>query len=127
MVADINLGGARETAAALRSVATHPDFRAEAVRMDVSQEDSVMGALSRTVGLFGRVDYCVHSAGVSCFPVSALARDSSERWLWGANVGDLLCSPTPARSPEGRPTPSRRPASPTSSACSRSTCTGPSS
>lgn len=65
MVADLNLDGAKETAAALKSVATHPEFSAEAVRIDVSQEDSVRDAVSHMVKVFGRIDYSVHSAGVS--------------------------------------------------------------
>ncbi|KAK7937367.1 uncharacterized protein PG986_014235 [Apiospora aurea] len=45
-------------------VAAHPDFRAEAMRVDVSQEDSVRDAVSHMTGLFGRIDYSVHCAGV---------------------------------------------------------------
>ncbi|KAK7909181.1 hypothetical protein PG985_015059 [Apiospora marii] len=84
MVADINLDGAKETAAALKSVATHPEFRAEAVRMDVSQEDSVQSAISHTVELFGRIDYCVHSAGVpggASDPIAAASFPDFKRLL----------------------------------------------
>ncbi|KAK8057210.1 NAD(P)-binding protein [Apiospora saccharicola] len=84
MVADLNLDGARETAAALESVATHPDFRAEAVQVDVSQEDSVRAAISRMVELFGRIDYSVHSAGVpggASDPIAAASFPDFKRLL----------------------------------------------
>ncbi|KAK7960501.1 hypothetical protein PG988_011715 [Apiospora saccharicola] len=84
MVADLNLDGARETAAALKSVATHPDFRAEAVQVDVSQEDSVRAAISRMVELFGRIDYSVHSAGVpggASDPIAAASFPDFKRLL----------------------------------------------
>ncbi|KAK8091636.1 hypothetical protein PG997_001997 [Apiospora hydei] len=64
LVADINLDGAKDTVAAIRAVAVHPEFRAEAIRVDVSQEDSVRDAISHMTGLFGRIDYSVHCAGV---------------------------------------------------------------
>jgi hypothetical protein len=48
-----------------KAVATHSNFRAEAVQVDVTQEGSVKNAVSLVVQLFGRVDYCVNSAGVS--------------------------------------------------------------
>ncbi|KAK8119739.1 uncharacterized protein PG998_004365 [Apiospora kogelbergensis] len=64
LVADINLKGAQETVDAIRSVATHADFRAEAIHLDVSSEDSVKAAVSHMKSLFGRVDYAVHCAGV---------------------------------------------------------------
>ena len=48
-----------------KAIATHPGFRAEAIQLDVSLEESVKNAITHTVALFGRIDYCIHSAGVS--------------------------------------------------------------
>lgn len=65
VVADINLGNAQETAALAKSAAAHPDFRAEAIQVDVSVEESVKSAVAHAVQYLGRIDYAVHSAGVS--------------------------------------------------------------
>ncbi|KAK8022646.1 hypothetical protein PG993_013413 [Apiospora rasikravindrae] len=84
LVADINLDGARETAAAIKAVATHLEFRAEAIRIDVSQEDSVRDAISHMTELFGRIDYSVHCAGVpggSSDPISTASFPDFKRLL----------------------------------------------
>lgn len=64
VVADLNADGSKETVAQAKAVATNPDFRAEAVEVDVASEESVKAAVTRTVELFGRIDYAIHSAGV---------------------------------------------------------------
>ena len=68
-MADINLEGAQETVAQAKAVATNSDFRAEAIQMDVSLEDSVKAAIAHTIQLFGRIDYSIHCAGVSWDPI----------------------------------------------------------
>lgn len=45
--------------------ATNSQFRAEAVKVDVSKEESVRGMFQRMVDAFGRLDYVVNCAGVS--------------------------------------------------------------
>jgi hypothetical protein len=65
LVADLNLEGAEKTAADARSVATNSEFQVEAIQIDVAIEDSVDRAIAHMVEKFGRIDYCVHSAGVS--------------------------------------------------------------
>lgn len=65
VVADINIEGAQQTVAQAQAVATHPDFQAAAVPVDVSIEESVKAAIGHAVQQFGRIDYAVHSAGVS--------------------------------------------------------------
>lgn len=67
MVADINVDAAKKTADEAKAAAatcTTLDFRAEAVHIDIADESSVQTAVEKMVELFGRVDYCVHSAGV---------------------------------------------------------------
>lgn len=69
VVADINLDGASAVAAESKSVATNPKFvGAEAVHVDVADEDSVQRAVAKTIELFGRIDYCVNAAGVGSNP-----------------------------------------------------------
>lgn len=65
VVADINLEGAKETAAQAKAAAKNPDFRVYAIAVDVSIEDSVRAAVSHAAIYLGRIDYAVHSAGVS--------------------------------------------------------------
>jgi NAD(P)-dependent dehydrogenase (short-subunit alcohol dehydrogenase family) len=65
MVADLVTNAARDVVAECGTVATNSKFHAEAVQVDITQEDSVKTAVSRMVQLFGRVDYCVNCAGVS--------------------------------------------------------------
>lgn len=71
MVADIDIEAAEAVAASCRAAAptgsgsdAKPGFRAEAVHVDVTVEVSLRQALSRMIEIFGRVDYCVNSAGV---------------------------------------------------------------
>lgn len=65
VIADINLEGAQETAAQAKAVAVNPNFRVDAVHVDVANEDSVRAAIAHASKFLGRIDYGVHSAGVS--------------------------------------------------------------
>ncbi|KAI1142780.1 NAD(P)-binding protein [Hypoxylon sp. FL0543] len=64
MVADIDLTAATAVAAECKSVASNPGFKAEAVHMDVTSEESVDLATGHTSKAFGRIDYCVTCAGI---------------------------------------------------------------
>lgn len=68
VVADLNAEGAKESVAQAKAVAINPDFQAEAIEVDVASKDSVKAAVAQTVQLFGRIDYAIHSAGVSSPP-----------------------------------------------------------
>ena len=72
VIADINLEAAQAVAASSSAAATAPGFRAEAVFVDVTKEDSVSGAVARMAGQFPRIDYCVNSAGVCATPTATL-------------------------------------------------------
>ncbi|KAI1408767.1 NAD(P)-binding protein [Hypoxylon sp. FL1857] len=65
MVADINFESATKVANESKAVATHPDFHAEAVQVDVTLPDSVQHAIEATTRAFGRIDYCVNGAGIT--------------------------------------------------------------
>lgn len=63
-MADNNLEGARETVVQAQAVARNPDFRVDAVQVDVSAEESVKAAVAHAAKYLGRTDYTVNSAGV---------------------------------------------------------------
>ncbi|KAI4591836.1 hypothetical protein KJ359_012155 [Pestalotiopsis sp. 9143b] len=64
VVADVDIDAAEETASEIRALATHPEFLAEAVQIDVGAEESLRSAMSYTTAIFGRVDYSLNCAGV---------------------------------------------------------------
>jgi NAD(P)-dependent dehydrogenase (short-subunit alcohol dehydrogenase family) len=63
-IADLNLAAARAVAAKCQQVATNPKFRTEATHVDVTDEGSVKAAAASIASILGRIDYCVHCAGV---------------------------------------------------------------
>lgn len=65
LIADMNVEAAGRVIAECKSVATASNFRAEAIQIDISQEESVAKATSYMVETFGRIDYCINCAGVS--------------------------------------------------------------
>ncbi|EMR70426.1 putative short-chain dehydrogenase reductase family protein [Eutypa lata UCREL1] len=64
LIADINLEGAKKTVSETQKIATSPIFRALAVHLDVTVEESVKHAIAYMVDSFGRMDYCIHCAGI---------------------------------------------------------------
>ncbi|KAL3484071.1 hypothetical protein BJX62DRAFT_244311 [Aspergillus germanicus] len=65
MIADLDLAAARAVAAKCQQVATNPTFRAEATHVDVTDEGSVKAAAASMASILGRIDYCVHCAGIA--------------------------------------------------------------
>jgi NAD(P)-dependent dehydrogenase (short-subunit alcohol dehydrogenase family) len=63
--ADINEVASIASLERSKSLATNPSYRGLALRVDVSDPTSVDALIERTVSEFGRIDYCVNSAGVS--------------------------------------------------------------
>ena len=88
--ADINEEGAQAAAKESSKLATHPSFRATAVKVDITDEASVENMVAAALKEFGRIDYNVNSAGVCQLPdmvhILGMA-DSREfparRHLWG--------------------------------------------
>ncbi|PIG84333.1 oxidoreductase [Aspergillus arachidicola] len=64
ILADLNLSGAESVAQESQKWATHSKFRSMAVPVDVSDEAAVNSIVEAAVKEFGRIDYCVHSAGI---------------------------------------------------------------
>ena len=69
MIGDVDLDATRNVVGECLAAATNSQFRAEAVQVDVAQEDSVRDIFGRMVEVFGRMDYCVNCAGVSWIAV----------------------------------------------------------
>ena len=65
MIADLDEDAANKVVAECKAVATNAEFRIEQVHVDVTHEASVEHATAQTMQAFGRIDYCVNSAGVS--------------------------------------------------------------
>ncbi|KAE8163990.1 hypothetical protein BDV40DRAFT_261553 [Aspergillus tamarii] len=64
ILADLNHSGSESVAKESQKWATHPEFRATAVQVDISDEAAVNNMVDAAVKEFGRIDYCVHSAGM---------------------------------------------------------------
>ena len=62
--ADINLDDATSVAAASKELARNNSYRAFALYVDVTREESVEAMMNEAAKKFGRVDYVVTSAGV---------------------------------------------------------------
>ena len=56
---------AEETMEACKLHATHTQFHSKAVHVDITDAASVQKMVDEAIKSFGRIDYCVHSAGVS--------------------------------------------------------------
>ena len=64
VLADINEEGAQAAAKEGSKLATHPSFKAIAVKVDITDEASVDNMVAVVLKEFGRIDYSVNSAGV---------------------------------------------------------------
>ena len=67
--ADINLASAQAAAEQSKSFASDPTYEGVAAGVDVGDLSSVAALVKATAERFGRIDYCVNSAGVrSVYP-----------------------------------------------------------
>ncbi|KAI0849724.1 NAD(P)-binding protein [Daldinia vernicosa] len=73
MVADIDLAAAICSATDCKRKSARMDFRVQAAHIDVTVEESVKRVIASTVKAFGRVDYCVNSAGIGVENASEMA------------------------------------------------------
>ncbi|BCR98222.1 uncharacterized protein AKAW2_31541S [Aspergillus luchuensis] len=67
LLADLNLP-TDLTRQECQKFASHSNFRALSLMVDVTDEASVDNMVQRAVSELGRIDYCVHSAGLCCGP-----------------------------------------------------------
>lgn len=63
--ADIDLDAAMAAMAESKAVAKNPSYDAISIAVNVTSQESVRQMVEQTVSRFGRIDYCVNSAGVS--------------------------------------------------------------
>ena len=75
VIADINEEGALAAAEESKKCAENANFKAIAVKVDITDEASVENMVRTTVEEFGRIDYNVNSAGV-CHPSSISPRSA---------------------------------------------------
>ncbi|KAI1855542.1 hypothetical protein JX265_004625 [Neoarthrinium moseri] len=64
LVADLDYAAACVVAENCQTIASNPDFQAEGALVDVCSEESVSQITARAAQTFGRIDYCVNSAGL---------------------------------------------------------------
>ena len=64
IVADINVAGANLVQEECKKLSKKPGFDALSIQVDVADADSVDAMIAKAVEVFGRIDYCVNSAGV---------------------------------------------------------------
>lgn len=94
IMADLNHDAALRTASESESIATHANYKALAIKVDVSDSASVKDMVDAAVEAFGRIDYSVNSAGVGvqkALPVEDADLEEMNRF-WQVNVmGTLNC------------------------------------
>lgn len=67
--ADLNEDGAKQVVEESKRYAKHAEYQAIAVKLDISDEESVKSLVATTVKEFGRIDYAVNSAGVGTISI----------------------------------------------------------
>ncbi|KAL2867460.1 SDR family NAD(P)-dependent oxidoreductase [Aspergillus lucknowensis] len=93
--ADIDLAAAQAAAEESKAKARHSEYRAVAIRVDVSSEESVERMVERACEEFGRIDYSVNSAGIGVQdprPVSETSMAEFDRFLTVNVRGTMLCT-----------------------------------
>jgi NAD(P)-dependent dehydrogenase (short-subunit alcohol dehydrogenase family) len=63
--ADLNEESAISTAEESKQYASNTNYKAAGIKVDVTKADEVQNMVDFVVREFGRLDYCVNSAGVS--------------------------------------------------------------
>ncbi|KAF4627993.1 hypothetical protein G7Y89_g10158 [Cudoniella acicularis] len=92
-VADLQLEDAQNVARECKAVAANPNFCVEARYVDVTSETSVHDATAYAMQVFGRIDYCVNSAGLgvkNALEISDAHVDEFERMLSTNVTGTFL-------------------------------------
>ncbi|KAK5996477.1 Short-chain dehydrogenase srdC [Cladobotryum mycophilum] len=94
VVVDLNHEAALTTARDTEAVATNPAYKVLALSVDVSSAASVEKMVQQAVDTFGRIDYCVNSAGIGVkkpLPVEDADVEEMNRF-WQVNViGTFNC------------------------------------
>ena len=79
--ADINEEGALAAAEESKKLAENANFKAIAVKVDITDEASVDNMVQSALKEFGRIDYSVNSAGV-CLPLHVILSQHNVKRLY---------------------------------------------
>ncbi|KAF2014389.1 NAD(P)-binding protein [Aaosphaeria arxii CBS 175.79] len=93
--ADVNLDSATAAATVSKAHAASPNYHTIALHIDVQIEDSVRACMEAVVRVFGRMDYCVNSAGIGVNEPMEISEASLVEFdrFYQINVrGVLLCT-----------------------------------
>ncbi|KAI1470381.1 NAD(P)-binding protein [Daldinia caldariorum] len=93
MVADLAVDAANDVVAECKAVATNSQFQAEAIQVDITQEDSVRRLMGRMIDVFKRMDYCVNCAGIGvqkAVDIAGMSLAEFQRFLDVNTVGMFL-------------------------------------
>ncbi|KAI1474621.1 hypothetical protein K445DRAFT_305036 [Daldinia sp. EC12] len=93
MVADIAIDAAADVVAECKAVATNSQFQAEAIQVDITEEDSVRGLMAQMIHVFKRMDYCVNCAGIGvqeAVDIAGMSLTEFQRFLDVNTVGMFL-------------------------------------
>ncbi|CZR44813.1 uncharacterized protein FPRO_14565 [Fusarium proliferatum ET1] len=93
LIADITVRLAKDAVSECKAAAVNKEFRCEAIHVDVTREDSVQNMMSHAVQTFGRIDYCVNSAGIGvrqAVDIASTSLSDFERFLRVNTTGMFL-------------------------------------
>ncbi|KAL4912941.1 3-oxoacyl-reductase [Aspergillus aurantiobrunneus] len=122
--ADLNISAAATAMEESKALATNPSYRTLSLSVNVADEESVEDMVSQTLTAFGRIDYCVNSAGVGVQDpqnITTASLPDFDRFLDVNIRGTLLCVRAVSREMRKQPPqiiPSREPGK-TSRSCGR--------
>lgn len=80
LFADIKETEAKEAAEKSKELVTTRDYQAFAVQVNLADTASVRSMVDYAVEKFGRIDYCINSAGVRACELQAVLPSVTSRW-----------------------------------------------
>ncbi|CAG8977548.1 hypothetical protein HYALB_00012354 [Hymenoscyphus albidus] len=92
--ADINYHAALWKATNSKFYATNPNYRSVAIKVDTSEPSSVQEMVDSALKEFGRIDYCINSAGImssSLVPATDIDIENFDKVLKINTRGVMLC------------------------------------
>ncbi|KAL1955414.1 hypothetical protein VTO42DRAFT_8570 [Malbranchea cinnamomea] len=88
LFADLNEEGAKESAEKSKGFATNPNYKALALKVDVTNKASVQAVIDAALKEFGRIDYGVHCAGIGLLSNNPVSDPIEEEYdnVWNVNA-----------------------------------------
>ncbi|GAB7356259.1 hypothetical protein MBLNU459_g7070t1 [Dothideomycetes sp. NU459] len=88
-IADMNTASLDSTQKAIEA---YPNVKVKAIAVDVRQQSSVEDMVREVVDAFGRIDYCVNSAGIIRFGDSVVLPEADFEAVYQVNLrGVFFC------------------------------------